>query len=167
MSEALAQAFASATETPVLTVIIRSPGVSGGAIAFAQSYKNITATLEDGVTNVLFEASGAGINWPKSGLEGVEDISIRLENVSMRARAEMRAAKKYHRANGGNPVVELRAYLPSDYSAPVGQIYKNQLTDSQVDRVSADIKASFNMYWEKSFPWRRYYGESYAGLRLV
>tara|TARA_R110001592_G_scaffold350999_1_gene647811 strand:+ start:29960 stop:30463 length:504 start_codon:yes stop_codon:yes gene_type:complete len=167
MSEALAQAYASATETPVLTVRLISPGITGGVISFAQSYRDITGTLEDGVTDVVFEASGAAINWPKAGVEGAEDISIQLENVSQRARAEIKAAKAHFRETGVSATVELRQYLPSDFSAPVGGIYKALVTDTQVDRNVATIKAAFHLMIDMSYPRRRYYAENYPGLRLV
>lgn len=165
MSEALEQAYASATQTPVLTVRLVSPGLTDGAIAFAQSYRDLTATLEDGVTEVLFEASGAAIDWPKAGVEGAEDINIKLDNVSQRARREIKAAKDYYRATGESVRVELRQYLPSDLTAPVGGIYKALVTDTTVDRNVASIKGAFHLMIDMAYPKRRYYAANYLGLK--
>lgn len=167
MIEALEQAYASAVQTPVLTVRLVSPGLTDGAIAFAQSYRDVTATLEDGVTAVLFEASGAAIDWPKAGVEGAEDISVRLDNVSQRGRKEMRAAKAHYRQSGESIRLELRQYLPSDLSAPVGGIYRALVTDTQVDRNAIRIKGSFHLMIDMVYPRRRYYAGQYLGLEYA
>jgi hypothetical protein len=167
MSEALEMAYASATETPVLTVRLVSDGLTGGAISFVQGYYDIEATLEDGVTEVTFEASGAAIDWPKAGVEGAEDINIKLENVSQRARREIKAAKEYYRATGESVRVELRQYLPSDYSAPVGGVYKALVTDTAVDRNVATVKGAFHLMIDIAYPKKRYYSRNYLGLKYV
>ncbi|WP_022960304.1 DUF1833 family protein [Spongiibacter tropicus] len=167
MIGALEQAYASAVQTPVLTVRLVSPGLTGGSIAFAQSYRDLTATLEDGVTSVVFEASGAAIDWPKAGVEGAEDIGVRLENVSQRARHEIKAAKAYYRQTGHSVRMELRQYLPSDLSAPVGGIYKALVTDTQVDRNVAQIKGAFHLMIDMVYPRRRYYAAKYPGLEYA
>jgi hypothetical protein len=167
MSDALEMAFASATQTPVLTVILRSAGLTDGAIAFVQGYYDIEATLEDGITQVLFEASGAAIDWPKAGVEGAEDLNIKLENVSQRARREIKAAKQHYRATGESVQIELRQYLPSDYSAPAGGIYKALVTDTTVDRNVASIKGSFHLMVDITYPKKRYYSREYLGLKYV
>lgn len=60
---------------------------------FAQSFEDIIARLETGET-VTFQASGIGLQLPKRGVAGREDLTFQLDNVSGEAAQAIRLAQE-------------------------------------------------------------------------
>ena len=172
MSTALQQAYASAAETPVYTVRLLHTGLTGGARAFVQGKYDLSATLETSQV-VTFQKTGMAISLPQKGVNGRQDISFLLSNVSREAWAEIKSVIETNRANviAGNPVetikLEFRQFLESDLSAPAGPVYKMIVMSSVVNFMQLNITASFMPLADISFPKLRYYSDKYPGVRYA
>jgi hypothetical protein len=172
MSTALQQAYASAAELPVNTIRLVHSGLTGGVRSFVQGKYDLIATLET-AAEVTFQKTGMAINLPQKGVNGRQDISFQLSNVSREAWNEIKAVISANRANtiAGSPVeqimLEFRQFLESDLSAPSGPVYKMVVMNSSVDLMTVSITASFMPIADMSWPKLRYYAETYPGVRYA
>lgn len=166
MTEALEQAFASNTSTPLKTLRFKHSAITGGAISLVQGYYDITATLEDS-TVVTFEASGFGVRLPARAADGKQDLQISLSNVSKEAWTEINAAKQATRTTQEKIIVEYRPFLEADLSAPAGNTYSLIVTETSVTRGQVNITASYTPIAEITFPLKRYYPKYFPGVRYV
>jgi hypothetical protein len=172
MSVALQQAYASAEQTPVYTIRLLHTGLTAGARSFVQGKYDLTATLETAAV-VTFQKTGMAINLPQKGVNGRQDISFQLSNVSREAWNEIKAVIASNRAQviaGNEPekiILEFRQFLESDLSAPSGPVYKMIVMNSSVDLMTLSITASFMPIADMSWPKFRYYAETYPGVRYA
>ena len=172
MSIALQQAYASATEQPVYTIRLVHSGLTGGARSFVQGKYDVVATLETAAV-VTFQKTGMAINLPQKGVNGRQDISFQLSNVSREAWNEIKAVIAANRTEiiaGNEPekiILEFRQFLESDLSAPSGPVYKMIVMNSRVDLMAVSITASFMPIADISWPKLRYYADTYPGVRYA
>ena len=172
MSVALQQAYASASETPLNTIRLIHSGLTGGVRAFVQGKYDLTATIET-AASVTFNKAGLAINLPKKSVDGRQDISFQLSNVSREAWQELKAVIAQNRADliAGNPIekitLEFRQFLESNLSQPAGPVYKMVIMNSSVDLMTLSVTASFMPMADMSWPKLRYYADNYPGVRYA
>lgn len=166
MSAALEQAYASNTETPLLTVELSHSALTGGVLRFVRGYYDITATTEAAAT-VVFTATGMGLNLPQKSSDGDQQLDIQLDNVSNEVFRELEAVRVANRTTEEPINCILRPYLESDLSAPAGATYELQVKSVKVTRNAAVISATYSPLPNVSYPRKRYYPTTYVGLRYV
>lgn len=172
VSELLKQAYASAADTPLYTLRLLHSGLTGGARAFVQGQFDITANLENG-SPVTFEAAGMTLSLPQKGVDGRQDLNFELENVSRVAYQEIKRVIAANRSalDAGNAperiLLEYREYLQSDLTAPDGPLYKMVVLNTHVDIFKMTLQASFLPMADIAWPTRRYYAESYPGVKYA
>lgn len=166
MSEALEQAYAANTQSPLVTVEFLHSAITGGAIRLVQGFYDITATLED-ASSVTFTAIGMAFALPERGTDGRQDLQIQLDNVSNEVWTEIKAAKAATRTTEEKIICKYRPYLESDLSAPAGSTYVLTVTKTSITRNSASIFASYTPIPEIRYPLNRYFPNEYPGLRYV
>tara|TARA_Y100000780_G_scaffold232566_1_gene266564 strand:- start:3429 stop:3953 length:525 start_codon:yes stop_codon:yes gene_type:complete len=169
-SELLKQAYASAADTPIHTLRILHSGLTGGSRAFVQGQYDVTATLED-ASSETFEAAGLTLSLPKKGVDGRQDLNFELENVSRQAWQEIKQVIAANRALLASNTVpekirlEYRQFLQSDLSAPDGPVIKMVVLNTNVDIFKMTLQASFLPMADISWPIRRYYAETFPGVK--
>lgn len=172
MSEALQNAYASSSETPVDTIRLVHAALTGGERCFVKGVKPITATLETSEVKI-FQASGLALTLPKKGDNGSQDLDFELNNVSREAWKEIYSVVNYNRdrlrANLAKEHVQLeyRRFLPSDLTQPQGGVYRMVVTNTGTDPFRAQIRASFLPLADKAWPIRRYYPAIFPGVRYA
>lgn len=171
-SELLKQAYASGADTPIHTLRLIHSGLTGGVRAFVQGQFDVTATLED-ASNETFEAAGLTLSLPKKGVDGRQDLNFQLENVSRQAWQEIKQVIATNRTAiaQGNPLeriqLEYRQFLQSNLAAPDGPVIKMVVLNTNVDIFTMTLQASFLPMADISFPIRRYYAESFPGVKYA
>lgn len=163
---ALNQAYASNTSTPLNTLEFLHSGFTGGALRFVQAYADITATLEDS-SSVTFTALGFGISLPARSTDGKQDLRIQLDNVSLLAYTEIKAAKTASRSSKEKIICKYRPFLEADLTAPAGATVVLTVTDTVVNRNSVGITATYTPIPEIAWPIRRYYSSEFPGVKYV
>lgn len=166
MSEALEQAYSSNTETPLNTLRFTHSAITGGSLNLVQGYYDIVATLEDSSV-VTFQKSGFGMRLPNRGTDGRQDLQITIDNVSKEAWQELEAVKTASRITQEKAIVEYRAFLESNLSAPAGATYKLIVREASINRNSVSILARYTPITDITYPLKRYYPKDYPGVRYV
>jgi hypothetical protein len=172
VSAALQMAYASVSETPLYTIRILHTGLSGGVLNLVQSKYDLTATLEDS-TEVTFSKAGLDLSLLQKGVNGQQDLSVAMSNVSRQAWVELKNIIQLNRSNilAGVVVekirVELRAYLESDLTEPKGGVAKLVVNDSSVDLMSVKLRASYMQLADMTWPKNRYYADTFPGVKYA
>jgi hypothetical protein len=166
MTAALEKAYASNTATPLHTLEFLHSAITGGALRLVQGYEDIEATLEDSSV-VTFSASGFGLALPERGTDGKQDLRIQLDNVSLVAYDEIKAAKTATRTTEEKIICKYRPFLESDLSAPAGATFVLTVTRTAVTRSTVSVNATYTPIPEVSWPVKRYYTTEYPGLKYV
>ena len=165
MANPLAEARASNTEQPILTVEIRHPILSSGAIRLVQAVSDFTGFIP-GVGNALFEASGINIVLPSKDSEGTQQLSIQIDNVSNAIYTEMAKIAVANRTAQTEVEVNTRVYLASDTSSPKESIPMIGVSVG-INTSSATIRAIFAPLYDNFFPRLRYYPNKYHGVKYA
>jgi len=163
---ALNRAYASNEETPLVTLEFLHSGLTGGALRLVQGYYDISATLED-ATSVTFSASGIGVSLPEKGTDGRQELNIQIDNVSNYVWQQISSVVTASRASPERVICKYRPFLESDLSAPAGATYVLTVTQSSINRTTANIRASFAQIPDMAYPRARYYPTTYPGLKYV
>lgn len=149
LSEAIKEAYAvSPSNVAILeTLEISHPSI-GGTIYLVKNREDLTLTLEND-TEQLFQAVPFRIALPASGDNGVQSLTIAIDNVDRRVSDFLNTAKNYR-----DPVVlKYRTYLSTDYTTPQNDppliLY---LTDVIVTLFEVSGKANFADILNKTFP---------------
>ncbi|NRA56231.1 MAG: DUF1833 family protein [Gammaproteobacteria bacterium] len=167
MSHVLQTLYASA---PVDDVIIHTlelshpafsvPGHPAGLIRLAQGFDDINVILEDAST-ATFKASGFGVSLPQKSVNGRQDLTFKLDNVTGEAIQSIDAAQEA----GGRIAVTYRAYAGSDLSQPGQPPVVMTAISATADYSSISINASFHDLVNKAWPFRRYTPDFAPGLK--
>ena len=166
MSEALEQAYASNTATPLHTLEFLHSGLNDGARRLVRGYSDITATLEDSSV-VTFQAAGFGISLPDKGTDGKQDLQIQLDNISLEAYQDISSAKAASRTSNEKIICKYRAFLESDLTQPASGTYRLIVTKTAINRSSVIIEASYAPIPDISWPVKRYYPSDYPGVKYA
>jgi hypothetical protein len=154
-SEAIKEAYASApTDIVVIdTLEISHPALPGGSMWLSKTMVDYTLTLEDGVTNQLFSATGFEFKLPAAGENGLQELNIVIDNVDRRVSEFMNAVKdsKY-------PVkLTYRPYLSTDLTAPqLDPPLVLNVTDVKADVFKVTARATFADLLNKKHPLQMY-----------
>jgi hypothetical protein len=165
MPNPLAEARASNTEQPILTVEIRHPILASGAIRFVQGVDDFIGFIP-GVGNAQFDKSGINVVLPSKDSQGTQQLSIRLDNVSNAVFLEMRKIVEANRTTQTEVEVNTRIYLASDTSSPKESIPMIAETIA-ITAVSATIGATFAPLYDNFFPRERYYPTGFHGVKYA
>lgn len=165
MSEALKKAYASNTETPLSTFEFKHSSLSGGAYRIVQAYSDLTATLENSIT-VTFTATGLGVIRPEKGVNGRQDLTIQIDNVSNIIWQQLKLVIDANRVSQEKVECIYRSFLESDLSEP-GEIYRLTLTGTTINRKSAVFTATFSPVPDIAYPRLRYYASIYPGVKYA
>jgi len=165
MANPLAEARASNTEQPILTVEIRHPVLSTGAIRLVQGVQDFTGFIP-GVGNALFEASGINVVLPSKDSEGTQQLSIQLDNVSNSIYIEMAKIATANQSSQSEVEVNTRVYLASDTSSPKESIPMIGIGVG-MNTNSATIRAIFAPLYDNFFPRLKYYPNAYHGVKYA
>lgn len=166
MSEALEQAYASATETPLETYEFSHSALTDGVLRFVRGRYDLSATLEDSSV-VTFTAAAMETRLPQKTTEGRQDIEITLSNVDNTAWQELDAVITANRSSDEKIALKYRPYLESDTSAPAGNVYTLTIMSASCNRNSISMRASYTPLPDVVFPRLRYYPTVYPGLKYV
>ncbi len=153
-------------ESLIYTLELIHPAFDNGRVLLAQSMADLTATLETSEV-VTFQASGIGIALPARSVEGKQDLSLQLDNVSNDVWRNLSAAVKAIRTNPNRIQVVLRTFLELDLTAPHPHIVHMNAISASVDATTASLVASFHDIVNTSWPKRRYTPENFPGLKYV
>jgi hypothetical protein len=162
MSNALAQYHASSgRDEKLITLQISSTAFETRYLVSA--FDDVTATLEDGVTNVTFEASGLSTQLPNSESGAETELKFGIDNVTGEARGMIDAARKA----GANVFITQRAYLASDLTAPCEQPVTFKVTSATTTRTNLSATAGIGYLSNSSWPRERFTVEYCPGLATI
>ena len=164
MSEALEKAYASNTETPLVTLEFIHSSIT--TLRLVQAYQDITATLEDSTT-VTFSAAAFGLSLPARSTDGRQDLTIQLDNVSETAYQAIKAVKAANRTTQEKMVCKYRPFLESNLNAPAGSTYTLTVANTVVTRNSVSITAVYTPIPDIAWPVNRYFVTNFPGLKYV
>lgn len=164
MSDALKRAFASAEQTPLLTVEFSH--VSFGTLRYVRANSDLTATLEDSST-VTFSKAGIDLTFPPKTTDGRQDLSISVSNVSNAVYQQIEAAVNQNRTSETPVVCKFRTFLLSDLSAPQGAVYKLNVLSTAATSLAVSVRAAYTPIPDTTYPRFRYYPTTYPGLKYV
>jgi len=154
-SEAIKEAYASAPTDIVIidTLEISHPSLPGGTMWLSKTLVDYTLTLEDGVTNQLFSATGFEFKLPAAGENGLQELDIVIDNVDRRVSDFMDAVK-----DSKDPVkLTYRPYLSTDLTAPqLDPPLVLNLTDVKADVFKVTARATFADLLNKKHPLEMY-----------
>lgn len=161
--EALREAFASAPSGGVIinTLELSHPSLDE-ALFLVQDYTSHTCTLEDGITNQVFQPAPFRFTLPATGQNGLQELNIAIDNVD-------RQVSDFLEAIGSNPepvMVRYRAYLNSDKTQPQNGVPLTlYLSDIKVNQVECVGRASFADIINRQFLSILYTGSKFPGLK--
>lgn len=161
LDEAIKEAYASASSrVPVLeTLEIRHPSI-GEVVRLVRNRKSITATLETSEV-VVFEGAAFALSLPKAGENGLQEITVKMDNVDRRVSDFMLTAKDYDTSVR----MIYRPYLANDLSEPrLNPPLELYLTDVNVTLFEVTGKATFADIINKKFPSEFYTRARFPGL---
>lgn len=162
---AIQRAYASNSETPILTLEISHSGLTGGVLRFARSHADLVATLEDSST-VTFSRSGMGLSFPQRSVNGKQDLNFQLDGVSREVLTEVKQVISANRAASEKAICKLRTFTPSDLTAPA-EIYTFNVVSDQINNRSAVFRASFAQIPDFYYPRLRYFPSIYPGVKYA
>lgn len=149
LEEAIKEAYASAPSnvTVLETLEIRHPSI-GEVVRLVRNREDITATLET-EEEVVFEGAAFSLSLPAAGENGLQEITVKVDNVDRRVSDFLSTAKDYE-----EPVrLIYRPYLSSDLSQPqMNPPLELYLTDVNVTVFEVTGKATFADIINKRFP---------------
>ena len=162
----IAQAYASASETPRDTIEILHSGLSGGAARFVSGYTDLTCTLEDSTT-VTFTAIGANIKLASRSTDGNQELLFGFDNTTREASDKLKQVINASRVSKEVPALKYRAYLPSDLTQAADGPFLMQVKSSERDRDKVVLSASFFEIGNLNWPFRKYDPSKYPGVRYA
>jgi len=162
----IAQAYASASQTPLDTIEITHSGLTGGVQRFVSGYTDSFATLEDSSV-VRFTAIGANIKLPDRGTDGGQSIQFGFDNTSRVPSNEIKSLINASRSSKESPTLKYRDYLPTDLTTIAAGPYLFQVKASQMNRRQVVITASFFQIGNMAWPYRKYDPDKYPGVRYA
>lgn len=160
--EALKEAYALAPAGVVYleTLTIAHPAIPGETVYLVKDMQGHTFTLED-ASEHDFEPAGFRVSLPPSGDNGLQELSIGIDNVDQRISDFLNKAKDYQ-----VPVtLTYRPYLSTDLTTPqMDPPLVLNLTDIVVTDVEVTGRATFADIINKSFPSVMYTRKHFPGL---
>lgn len=162
LSDAIKEAYASAPSDVVCydTLEIAHP-VFTQSIYAVRDWNSLTATLEDGVTEVTFVAIAFNLLRPEVSADGVPQCTITLDSVPHEILEYFRQAAQ----STTKVTVKYRQYLSTDLSHPQNNPpLTATLTSIKANSFRVTAIAGFGDYRNKRFPPDDYTGERFAGL---
>lgn len=161
LEQALKEAYASAPSNIAVleTLEIHHPSV-GDVVRLVRNREDITALLET-EEEVTFEAAAFALSLPAAGENGLQEITVKIDNVDRRVSDFLLTAKDYD-----TPVrLIYRPYLSNDLSQPqMNPPLELYLTDVNVTVFEVTGKATFADIINKKFPSDYYTRDRFPSL---
>lgn len=164
MSDELSRAYASAEQTPLLTIELYHSAV--GYIRLVEANTDLTATLETGST-VTFSRASMGRPRPSQNSDGQQQLNITISGASNLVYQKIAAITKANRVTQEDTICTFREFLPSDLTQPAGTAFPLTVTGTTVNYGSAVISASYMPVTNTRYPKHRYFTNVYPGLKYV
>jgi hypothetical protein len=166
LQEALKEAFALAPSATVLleTLEISHPSLPSGTIWIVKDRQNWTFTLEDGITQQVFQAAAFNLALPAAGSNGLQTLKITIDDINLQVSNFCNAAKGYN-----TPVsIVYRPYLSTDpTTCQMIPPLKLSLTDAVVTPQGVTATCSFMDVNNANFPSQLYNQTRFPGLANI
>lgn len=162
LSAAQKEAYASAPVESVLldTIELSHPDFTQ-PIYVVLGYEDYTALLEDGVTEVTFQAFAFAINLPEMGeASPAPEFTLRVDGVSREILREIDAAAE----SDEKITLTYRAYLEADPSEPQNAPLPLDLIYIHADVFSVEARAAMGNLANWGFPTEDYTAPRFPGL---
>lgn len=166
MTNAIQQAYASNSETPLLTVEFINTALDGGTLRLVESNYDLTATTEDD-EEVTFSRAGINIDLPEKNTDGNQSITISIDNTNNLVWQEIKKVVAANRISRQPIKCKFRAFLESDLSAPAENPYVFTVTSSSINRSVASITAAYTPIPDTFYPRYKYYPTIFKGVKYV
>lgn len=153
--------YASGGDCPLHTLQIINSDLPVGQLLFAQSFDDVIATLETGLT-VTFSACGMALSLPSKNGDLSQELQFGVDNVSGEALGHILAISE-----GGKPTtVVYRVYHPADLTSPAEPPVVMTGVGCKITPTQAGFRASFYDLLNKAWPRRRHTPAMTPGLRF-
>lgn len=162
LSAAQKEAYASAPVESVLldTIELSHPDFTQ-PIYVVLGYEDYTALLEDGVTEVTFQAFAFAINLPEmSESSAAPEFTLRVDGVTREVLREIDAAAE----SSEKVSVTYRTYLAADPSGPQNTPLPLDLVYIRADVFSIEMRAAMGNLANWGFPTEDYTAPRFPGL---
>jgi hypothetical protein len=163
LQDALKEAFVLAPSSVVLleTLQVSHPVIPSGTIWLVKDRASWTFTLEDGLTTQLFQAAAFSISLPGAGDNGLQKISIAIDDIQLQVSGFLNQVKQYN-----TPVsITYRPYLSTDPTKcqmiPPLHLF---LTSAVITPQGISCQATFMDIINKNFPSELYNTQRFPGL---
>jgi hypothetical protein len=168
---ALNQAYASNSETPILTVEFSHPaldlgGVDPGFYRIAASNTDLSADIEDSSTK-LFKGYRIDLSLPPRDTEGSSNVNITVSNVNNLFWDHFKPVRAYNVTTPTPVQCVIRSYLPSDLTAPAETATDLYVVGVTLNTQLAIINAAYDKLYNSFFPRYKYYPTEYAGVKYL
>lgn len=162
MSKSLAQYHASSgAGQKLLTFQLESAAFDTKWLIAA--FDDTTATLEDGGTQVTFEACGIGADLPERADGAEMELNFGIDNVTGEARKLIDAARKA----SADVYITTRFYFADDLSSPCEAPIKFIVTSAATTRTTCTASAGIGYLSNSAWPRERFTIEYNPGLATL
>lgn len=167
---AIQQAYASNTETPILTLDIDLAS-SGTNIKLYRGYGGMLNTLQG-----AYQPAAIEIKLPDKNTDGNSALSFSVTNVDLSIMASIYAEVDHMRGGSSTPTkCTFRRYLPSvlaatpnsPYGTFSGEVYVLNIESVSANAIAATFSAKYAPLPDVSFPRHRYFTDAYPGLKYA
>lgn len=159
-TNALQQAYASNTETPILAFDFIHSAFSGGILRYVQSSTN------KNLGGNIYTAFSIKALLPKNDSDGTQQLTINIDNVSHQVYQELNSVIVANRSTNEKTRVIMKTFLPSNLASEQTSIELVCISAS-INITSAQITAIYAPLYDSYYPRNRYYTNVYRGLRHV
>ena len=159
-TNALQQAYASNTETPILAFEFIHSAFTGGVLRYVQS------STDKNLEGVVYTAFSISALLPKNDSDGTQQLTINIDNVSHEVYQQLNAVIVANRSVNEKVRVIMKTFLPSDLSVDQTRI-ELVCVSASINITSAQITAIYAPLYDSYYPRNRYYTNVYRGLRHV
>lgn len=166
MTSALERAYASNEATPLLTYEFSHASLTGGVLRYVSGFYDLSATLEDS-SNVTFTAAAIQGPRPAKTTDGRQVLTIQIDNTSNAVFTQIKQVIDANRTSETPVICKFREYLEADTSAPASAVFTFTVMGVSINRNTAVITAAYAPIPDMTWPRRRYFTNSYPGLKYV
>lgn len=128
-----------------------------------KGWDDITATLEDGETNVTFIASAIDVALPARNADGTQDLKFAICNINGEVSTSIRKALDNHDVSS----VTYRKYISTDLSAPATRPFTMTGKGGYWTALEVQITAGYMNVLDTAWPRYRYTLPNFPGLRYL
>lgn len=145
-------------------VIIQTMEINIGGTKYwlAQSYEDVTATIEDGSTQ-LFEACALDIALPARNSDGTQDLKFAMSNITGLVSRTIRDALK----DLSGATLTHRSFISTDLTGPAEAPFSMTIKSGYWTNTEVQITAGFMNVLDTRWPRFTYTLNRFPGLRYT